>query len=416
MDIKQSNYDQAVNWEYLTNMSTLLRYLNGESLVELSKCCKRYRNQLEKRVLDNFSIYAWERNNMKTYRELKQSGKIEEVLEFMKTDLGSKIKFIKKLKLSYEVDCKFAEKLVKLLPDIKFLSLYGYDDYDCSLGQDLTAVLKYMKHLEHLYISGIDETIDDYSTKKQIFPKSIKYLRIDVNHIIVSDYGDGELSIYDTIDTSYINLYSLTIVSNRMIQNLSLGMPNLKELEIRDNGTLNQSKIVEFLKANRQLKKITTNFLNYDEEIIKTMLFSKYLEHWSTLSGSWKGIEINNLPSNYSIKYLKIYSDIPTSLTCKIVNSCKNLETLDTDSEYFNKLDLLKFKRRINVLNLSWGVPAFKAINEIDSSSLFNQVDLCRIYSIEKYIDGYNLDKLMNYKPVRLISGAYILKLINIAD
>ncbi|KXN64967.1 hypothetical protein CONCODRAFT_13619 [Conidiobolus coronatus NRRL 28638] len=270
-----------------------------------------------------------------------------------------------------------------------------------------------MENLEDIKISYTFAKVDSQSTNYQIFPKSLKRLEIalDLGYV----HSSETLSIYDTIDTSYTSLYSLTIVSNRMLQNLSLGMPNLKEVEIKDYGSLDQSKIIEFLKANPQLKNLSTYSVNYGEKIIKNALSSEYLERWNIDRGSWEGIEIDILPSNYSIKYLKIYSDIPGALTLKIINACKNLETLDINHRIFTGLDLINFEGRIKFLKLTNSSPTLKSINQIDISRVFNQVYIDFFSSIENLI-GNNTDELKNYKFIPLTSQSCTLKLINKTD
>jgi hypothetical protein len=81
-------------------------------------------------------------------------------------------------------------------------------------------------------------------------------------------------------------------------------MPNLREVEINDNTDLDISKLVAFLKANPQLRKLKTRLDRCDQEIFITVLSSKHLEHWDIYHWNWSKIELNSLPSNYSIKYL----------------------------------------------------------------------------------------------------------------
>jgi hypothetical protein len=412
MDIKQTSEDITGIWAYLPATDIMFQYLNIYGFIELGKCCKLYRKQVESQIWKKSNIAYWSRNNSKLYEELEKSCKIEKVLGYMEADLGSKLKFVKEFNLNCKVDYSFAQSFVKLLPNIKTLNLFGGGEYSCCLGEGLKAILKGVKHLERVYIGFVDGTVRDYSPKNPIFPKSIKYLKINIIHKISSDYNDGELSIYDTIDTSYINLYSLTIVSNRTLQNLSSGISNLKEVELSDNGGFDQLKIVEFLKANPQLIKLKTGLKYYNEEIIKTILFLKHLERWCIDNEPcidhrpWKEIELNGLPFNYSINYLKISINIPTSLTLQLINSCKVLENLKFDYyEKLNDLDLSKLVQRVNILNLNNCYGARDFIAKIDSSRLFNKF----------YINGYKYIKvdIENYDYIQLISGSYIFTLIN---
>ncbi|KXN67116.1 hypothetical protein CONCODRAFT_19838 [Conidiobolus coronatus NRRL 28638] len=262
-----------------------------------------------------------------------------------------------------------------------------------------------MVHLERVFICGIDDKICDYTTEKQVFPKSIKSLKIE--YISYPFYNEHELSIYNTIDPSYINLCSLTIVSNRMLQNLSFGMPSLQEVEIEEIRGLDESKFLSFLKANPQLKKLETDFEICGEEIIKTVLSFKYLEHLRINGGYLEKLEIENLPSNYSIKHLNICDYSPT-INLQIINACINIDTL-----YTYGFNISKLKRRINILKLIGNFSGLGIINEIDNLKSFNQIHLKYDYSINEEICKYSLDKLNNYKLIRLISKDFIFKLIN---
>jgi hypothetical protein len=91
MNINQYNPDQAVNWGYLPDTTTLFQYLGRRDLVELSKSCKCYRKQLERQVLENLSLDYWRRKNMSIYRELEKSRNYKKILKYMKTDLGNKL-------------------------------------------------------------------------------------------------------------------------------------------------------------------------------------------------------------------------------------------------------------------------------------------------------------------------------------
>ncbi|KXN69924.1 hypothetical protein CONCODRAFT_7625, partial [Conidiobolus coronatus NRRL 28638] len=328
MDIKQNNESQAVSWEYIPDTDTLLHYLDRKSLIELSKCCKRYRNKLECRVLENLSLETWERNNWEICEELIESENIKKVLEFLETDLGIKLKFVKRFTLYCEVNCGFADIFVKLLPNIKTLNLIdGLSYKHIFLGEGLATILKSMKCLEHVYLANIDK-IEYKEIKNQYFPKSIKSLKI--TYYSPPIYNEDELAIHNTIDSSYINLFSLTISSNRMLKNLACGMQNLHEVEIEEIEHLDAPKLVTFLKANPQIRKLKTVCLNYfNDEIFKTILSSKSIVHWNIKNYNDEEIEASNLPSNYSIKYLEISPSVPDLLALQFIYSCKGLDTLD---------------------------------------------------------------------------------------
>ncbi|KXN66742.1 hypothetical protein CONCODRAFT_11352 [Conidiobolus coronatus NRRL 28638] len=162
-----------------------------------------------------------------------------------------------------------------------------------------------------------------------------------------------------------------------MLQNLSFGMPNLQEVEIRAVDTLDQSKILEFLKANPQLKKLNTEYIEHNEEILKTILSYQLLEHLSINDTDWEGIEVNDLPPNYSIKYLQISDRMSTPLNLQLINACKSIKTLELETnQEFKDLDLSKLERRINNPKLIFNHYTTNIIKEIDVLSLFGSVHI----------------------------------------
>jgi hypothetical protein len=403
MNIKQTNEDQSGNWGYLPDTNTLFKYLGKKDIMELSKCSKLNRKQHEREVLKKLDQNNWDYNYRKIYYKSRESStlKVEKMLSLLEADLGCKLRFVKKFIFYYEISNIFAKEFIRLLPNIKELN-FCICRIDSKLMLGLKVILNGLTCLESVKFSSDWLIISDNVTKSLIFPKYLK--RLEINSCLIYKNNYNILGLFDTIDNSYLKLYSLTIVSNRMLQNLSLGMPNLKEVEIYDYDCLDQSKIAEFLKSYPQLKKISTYAVDYNEEIVKAVLSSKCLERWSTYHGNWEGIEFNNLPSNNSIKYLEIFSDIPTSLIYKIINSCKSLQILYINYNTFIELDLLKIEERINLLKIGNCVRRIEYIIELGSSKLFNRVHINFYSTVEDLVEKYSIDKLKNYK---LIPSAY---------
>ncbi|KXN68280.1 hypothetical protein CONCODRAFT_9510 [Conidiobolus coronatus NRRL 28638] len=340
----------------------------------------------------------------------------------MKSDLGPKLELVQSIDLDCEKSKAFAETFVKLLPNIKTLRFDG--SWDCGCGcegewqQGLITVLSCMDHLEHVEIEFECELSEDIGTKNQIFPKSLKSLDIRFNNTF-EQIEDENIYFYDTIDSSYINLQSITIFSNRMLQNLSSGLPNLQKVEIIDFQDLDESKLIKFLKTNPQLRKMNTTSSSYNEEIINTVLSSENLEYWHICSYGWMGTEVNNLPSNYSIKHLRISYDVPAPIALKIINACKSIKTLDLSCyEYhLNSLEWSKFERRINILNLPYDIHTPNHIKDIDALRLFKSIYIERKYDlgdliIRIFFEQMNSIKLNNYN-ITITTKSFILELIN---
>jgi hypothetical protein len=189
----------------------------------------------------------------------------------------------------------------------------------------------------------------------------------------------------------------------------------LKEVELKAEG-LENIKILEFLKSNPQLKKLDIHLEQHDDEIINFILSYKYLEHFYISIGRWNEIQASTLPFNHSIKFLTISKFVPGPLAFQLINSCKILKILDFDYYCYQDLDnidWLKLTRKINTLKLSYSSVSLNTIKEIDTSKKFNQIHFKQNTSIEKLIDEYDIDELMNYKFSHSIFNNCTLKLIN---
>ncbi|KXN69803.1 hypothetical protein CONCODRAFT_7749, partial [Conidiobolus coronatus NRRL 28638] len=374
MDTKQSMDNKPANWEYLPDTTTLAQYLERKDLIELSKCCKRYRKQLERQVFENLNLDNWRKNNQTIYGELEKSKNHKKILKYVKIDLGSKLKFGRKFSLSDEINYPFAKKFVKLFPNILTLRLCETSEDNRFSERSLRTVLKGMKHLEHVELNEIWGGIEEYKSKAQIFPKSLKSLKINDEWGIYCN--DDNIMVYDTIDSTYENLYFLSITSNKMFQNLSCRMDNLKEVEIKGDG-LDNTKLAKFLKSNPHLKKLNIYLEHYNEEIVNTILSFKYLEHLYISIGRRNEIQANILSSNHSIKFISISKFIPGPLAFQLINSCKISEVLEFDHYYhrdFDDIDWSKLARRINILKLFSSYVAHNTFKEIDTSRKFNQI------------------------------------------
>ncbi|KXN67121.1 hypothetical protein CONCODRAFT_10891 [Conidiobolus coronatus NRRL 28638] len=199
-----------------------------------------------------------------------------------------------------------------------------------------------------------------------------------------------------------------------MFQNLSSGMPNLKEVKIKEGFTMDQSKLVAFLIANRQIKKLCTDQLRYNDEILNTVLSSKHLEYWDIYDWNWRDVEVNTLQSNYSIKYLIIDSAMPAPLTLQLINACKILETLELEINQETKdLDWSKLKQKINNLNLTYSRYTTNIIREINALRIFNSIHIQPNIYTRDHVNKYINFKLNNYMLVPSLSKACTLKLIN---
>ncbi|KXN66096.1 hypothetical protein CONCODRAFT_12130 [Conidiobolus coronatus NRRL 28638] len=100
MNKNKSNDPKIVNWEYLPDSTTLIEYLDRVDVVELGKCCKRYRKQFEKIIFDMLNLTSYLNKNKVTTKELNKSKDYDELTRAIKEDLGDKLNLVKKFKFN----------------------------------------------------------------------------------------------------------------------------------------------------------------------------------------------------------------------------------------------------------------------------------------------------------------------------
>ncbi|KXN69913.1 hypothetical protein CONCODRAFT_91098 [Conidiobolus coronatus NRRL 28638] len=219
MKLKYSKKPEVVNWEYLPDTATLCQYLNISDLRELSKTCKRYRSQFERKILEKLSFDRWKFDftDRENFIELGLEKQLDLLLELLEVDLKGKYYLVKEITFNHTFHDQYAKKIVNLFPHIVKLKFSANFYPGCEQG--LITILNGMKHLEY-----IEFLIDSYNSLNfkntdQVFSRSLKSLIVDVDGVD-SDF----LSIFDTIDHSYSNLSTLSVTSNKMLENLPINM------------------------------------------------------------------------------------------------------------------------------------------------------------------------------------------------
>jgi hypothetical protein len=202
-----------------------------------------------------------------------------------------------------------------------------------------------------------------------------------------------------------------------MLQNLTSEISNLHEVDIVIFEDFNEWNFAKFLNSNPQVRKMSIRFERYNENVVKFVLSSEYLEYLYIYFGDSERTHANNLPSNYSIKYLRIFYGVPTPLTLQFINTCKNLEILDLKSyNSLQHLDWLKLNQRINILKLSndfFTLSALGALEDINDLRLFKIIHFVPSAYTKDYVNKDIISKLSNYKLITIISKSCKLKLIN---
>ncbi|KXN69919.1 hypothetical protein CONCODRAFT_7618 [Conidiobolus coronatus NRRL 28638] len=259
MHITQQNESKIVNWEILPESVTLLKYLNRADLIELSGCCKRYRNQFERIVLGNLNDSGYDIKRLDNYLFLGKNNNVDNFIFMLEDDLGNKVKYVKEFNFWGSLSRELARNIITLLPDINKLRFFYWCENESELG--LITLLNGLKHLKHVEFDIIDEDLPDIESNEQIFPKTLCSLKVNI-----ANDAPYFVPVFNTIDSSYTNLSLLSIVSNKMLTNLTHRIHNLREVEVINHWDLDDTKLLEFIKNNPQLTMLEINFKQINVE------------------------------------------------------------------------------------------------------------------------------------------------------
>ncbi|KXN69916.1 hypothetical protein CONCODRAFT_7615, partial [Conidiobolus coronatus NRRL 28638] len=248
---KKSNDLRTTNWEYLPDSRTLLQYLNRSDIIELIQ--GKIVFQIESTILPSISPLV----------------------------------------------VAFAEKFCKLFPNIEKLKYNIWVNKEIALG--LQTLINGLEYLDYIKIWLFENEDSQSCINTLILPKPLKFIKARV-----FENEDSSFSIFDCINANYSNLVSLSITSKKVLENLTITMPNLLELIVLNNHELETLKLVNFIKQNPQLRKFKTYLNNSDSFLLETILSSKSLRYWSIDKYDIKCFKAYNFSTNNSIKTLKL--------------------------------------------------------------------------------------------------------------
>ncbi|KXN69917.1 hypothetical protein CONCODRAFT_7616 [Conidiobolus coronatus NRRL 28638] len=401
VDESHSNDSQVVNWEYLPNTFKLCQYLNIRDLKELSITCKRYRNQFESKILEKLRLDRWALFFADRKRFIKLNGEkaLDHLTNLLKVDLESKYHLVKEITFCNAFHSQYAKKIANLFPHV--VKLKFSTDFKDEYYFGLLAILNGMKNLKHLEFFIYEYSTSCFNISDQPFSKSLKSLVVEVEEV-----HSKCLSIFDTIDSSYTSLITLSITSNKMLSNLSTNMQNLKDIRICSNSELDEDLLLKFVKLNPQLTRLDARFIKYSKEIFTTILSLKHLSCFYIDFCLYEGHEISkDFPLNYSIKKLKFDRDTHQSIISLLIKNCKNLDSIEFYNYDFEKKHISIWdglNRRINTLKFNYCYFDKYAIyiQKLGALNLFSRATIISYDNVVNIVEYLNLDTLDSYRLI----------------
>lgn len=394
METNNSCEPYAVAWQFLPEASTLCQYLNRIELIELSKSSKRYRKQIEKHIFKHLSLTSWLLNNEETCKELRQNRNYNKLLDIVKGELGNNLKLVRQFTFKEIFSLEAAREIVNLLPNLNKINFSpGYDE---SEKFDLLELIDRVKNLEHVEFSatGNEDSIASYDYA--IFPKSLKSVKVHV-----PAFFWGEVSIFNNIDSSYTNLTTIDILSNKMLKSLS-SIPNLKEVRILQVGDLDNSSLIEFFKKNPQIISLGMEYRPEDDTLLQSIISSKSLRFFGIDGAYYYSPQHDSYPHNNSIKYLVLGSGIDRNIAIQIINSCKSLEYVEFNCWNFYAIKNINWKKltqRVNYLGFVFCELEPSHLKTLDALKFFDQAKIKQCYGSQEVKD-FNFGELENYSKL----------------
>jgi hypothetical protein len=389
-----SSVNIVKSWVYLPEPRTLSQYFNSNDLIELSKVCKKFRNQLKSQALKAIII---PQNCGKLYDIFNESCtyhyKFNDVKHRLKSDLLECHHLVDQVIFKHSITPQFVKDFFALFPNISRVTIENK-------SYNLKCLIEILHHTKSLYYINLRINSINYESIKADFHKFCKQLK-SLKLIVPYDLDETELK-FDFIDLSFTNLSYLTIVNNDVLAKLSDGLPSLRFVEFNEDCYFDKSILLKFILNNPQLKKITLAFgrLNYD--IIDLVLKLKELNELNlTLDTEYNEIDISNCTENLTIKHVKCSGAFYSRSIIEIIKLCKSLKVLEiSESSYrflveaahndeLSTIDTLLIPRTFNAPSVCSFLPILNKFNQI------------------KFRNGCNLgeifDQQMRYSDVKWV-------------
>jgi hypothetical protein len=405
MEANRPDKSKIASWEYLPDKYTLLQYLTRNDIIKLGKCCKRYREQFERQIYNSLSLTSWLYSNKKIKEEMMHSGVYDKLLRILEEDMGNKLKLVEKFIFINIFRLDLASKILNLLPNVNFIEFSH--SYTNRFEDESISFIYDRQNLEHIKFIEYHKNHNTLLNNGVVLPKSLKSLRVQFHPLSI--YA---LPHFNSIDSSYTNLRVLDIPTSEMLENLTSTMPNLKEVGMLQLWGVYQSSVLNFIKINPQLEKLRLYRVTF-EKLVQTVLSLKHLTHLAIFKESYDIDDNIEYPANYSIKKLSFDSEYFGAKAIKIINSCKNLEILDThkwNTYEFRHTKWSELKQNIKTLYFSYDSVDFtnngtysSIFKTLDELQLFDQV-IMSLKRFSKEVDDFCFYKLKNYKVVLSIN------------
>ncbi|KXN66059.1 hypothetical protein CONCODRAFT_12171, partial [Conidiobolus coronatus NRRL 28638] len=214
-------------WVYLPEPKTLSQYFSNNDLIELSKTCKKYRNQLKSQVFRTIII---PQNCGKLYDKINRSRKhhykFNDVKNRLKIDLSECHHLVNQVIFKHSLTPQFVKNFFTLFPNISQVTIE-------TKSYNLKCLIEILHNAKNLYYINLRVNSIDYESIKVKFHKFCKQLK-SLKLFVPYDLDETELK-FDFIDINFSNLSYLTIVNNEVLAKLSNGHPSLKSVEFNED-------------------------------------------------------------------------------------------------------------------------------------------------------------------------------------
>jgi hypothetical protein len=388
----------AAPWKYLPDTIILCQYLNTNEFIELSKSNKRYRKQSEKIIFKNLSLTSWLRNNDEISGQLRHTRNYDELLDILKRELGNNLKLVRSFTFKEVFSLEVASEIINLLPNLTRINFStGYDERK---KFDLLELISKIQNLEHIEYSASDNDDSVLSYCHAVFPKSLRSIKIHVR-----EFYWGKVSVFDNVDSSFINLKFIDIPSNKMLKNLS-STPNLKEVKILQRGDIKEDSLVEFFKINPQITKLEMEHRPENDELLQTIISSKFLRYFGIDGTYYYSPQCDSYPLNYSIKNLIIGSGINQSIAIQLINACKASEYVEFNCWHLYAIKNIEWDnltQRVSFLGFRFCELKSAYIRTLDRLKFFDRLNIQQCYGSQE-INDFNFGNLKNYSKLPFTS------------
>ncbi|KXN66910.1 hypothetical protein CONCODRAFT_80355 [Conidiobolus coronatus NRRL 28638] len=214
---------------------------------------------------------------------------------------------------------------------------------------------------------------------------------------------------FSVINSDFTNLTNLTIISNKILNNLSTHMPNLIQVKFLAYPVFefDKAKLKSFFNINPQLRRLIVSDEILNDEILKTIYSLKNLKYLE-ISRARDAQIPQNLKGiiNESIQHIKICKYFQPGDLELFLNSCTNLKIVEIDNiQHFSDFEINLTSnnskdRLINLLILKRSTWEFKSTLPNSILKYFSRLKLMRWENASKF-NRKTLRSLNNWEFMR---------------